>query len=209
MSELRVAIAGGRLDRDHVDIAPPDALSKPDGRVGYAGFSRPLRCGQALAKGFDVDAVAPISALFRDGRPPAVPRLVVAVAVDAVDRVRRRRPWTHVREERFKVIRPSLAHGDAAPAIQRVRVLAGVCAATAHRIPRVVLGRGPGYGLVSVSVVAMVSASSAIGPAATLSHRRLLLRVDGHAARLLPTTRAALQISTFSRPFTTERQWNA
>lgn len=64
-----------------------------------------------------------VCTLLRLRRPPAVPRLVVAVVVDAVNRMRRRRLWPHVLDEQIKARSsgfseaPAVAHSNPSVAI--------------------------------------------------------------------------------------------
>src|SRR6188474_1581748 len=71
--------------------------------------------------------------------PSAVPGLVVAVAVNAVEGVRRRWSRPHVGEE-VDEQRPSLAHLDSAPAVVSVGVESLVAAPRFHYAPDAVLG---------------------------------------------------------------------
>jgi len=52
--------------------------------------------------------------LFSGGGPTAIPRLIVAVVVDAIDAVCRRWTWSHVRKERFKGFHPAITYPNAA-----------------------------------------------------------------------------------------------
>src|SRR5688572_6652347 len=72
--------------------------------------------------------------------PAAVARLVVAVHVEPVERVFRRRPRTHVLQERFERI-PPLADADAPAAVVLVTRVVRVLAALPHVMPGVVFGR--------------------------------------------------------------------
>lgn len=52
--------------------------------------------------------------------PPAIPRFVVAIVVDAIERVRRRWPRSHISQESREVITPRFADRDPAPTVQGV-----------------------------------------------------------------------------------------
>lgn len=72
--------------------------------------------------------------LLLPGRPAAVARLVVAVVVDALQRVTvRARP--HVLQEGGETIAPPTADGNATPAIPAVIGMLGVRAPLAHLVP--------------------------------------------------------------------------
>lgn len=72
--------------------------------------------------------------LLQASRPPAVPRLVISIAVQAINRVARR-ALTHVRKEIDKRAIPALAHLNSPTAILREILKVRVFAAPLHPNP--------------------------------------------------------------------------
>lgn len=71
-------------------------------------------------------------------RPTHIARFVGLVVVDAIERVTgRARP--HIAQERFEVVPPLGAHGDAAAAVVGVGDVLRIVAAALHRLPRPIL----------------------------------------------------------------------
>ena len=101
----------------------------------------PLRNVQRLASDRETSVAARVEELLFIGRPSAVRWLVVAVVLAAIKGVRRARPRTHVREERFEGLQPPRAHGNAPRPIARPRRMIGVRAALNHVAPGEVLRR--------------------------------------------------------------------
>lgn len=64
----------------------------------------------------NVTVSAPVQRLLKPCRPATVSRLVIAVIVDAING-RSRWASTHVGDERFKVVAPTIANSNAAPAV--------------------------------------------------------------------------------------------
>lgn len=81
---------------------------------------------------------APIGGLLFPSRPSAIFRAIVAVVVDAINRVTGRRARTHVQKERFKFI-PSIADANPASSVVTVCAAVGVSATVPQRQPGVVL----------------------------------------------------------------------
>lgn len=88
---------------------------------------------EAIARG--------IVSLLKIVRPTAIPRLVIAAAVDTVNRVFWRRSRSHVGVKRFNRIQPTVAHSNAFPAISGPANIVGVGAAFDHQAPNSVLAR--------------------------------------------------------------------
>lgn len=87
-----------------------------------------------------VSQVAPlVSVLLRSSGPSAIPRLIVSIRVDSVDGVASRRTLFHVSEEDGKVL-PSVADGDASPAVVAPTIRLRVRTSHPHRRPRHVSG---------------------------------------------------------------------
>lgn len=93
----------------------------------------------ALGLPVSQDVIATVPCLLRWGCPSAVPRLVVAIVVDAVDG-HADRLAVHVGKEVLERA-PSLAHADPAPSIGIVVAERAILAAASHRAPRLVRGR--------------------------------------------------------------------
>jgi hypothetical protein len=74
-------------------------------------------CQRASVNG-QPESAAPVVVLVFVCGPAAVAWLVVAVRVDAVERVAIR-AYTHVLQELREVVSPLVAHGDAATAVER------------------------------------------------------------------------------------------
>src|SRR4051812_42634931 len=90
------------------------------------------RCLHAVE--FDVERWAPIARLLLDRGPTAIPRLIAAIVVDALDR-HARRALPHIGEEGVEAL-PALAHGDAAARVGREAVMARLSASGSHADPR-------------------------------------------------------------------------
>src|SRR5258708_12147525 len=84
---------------------------------------------------------APVEGLLRLRGPAAVAGFVVAVVLDAVDRVLRRRSRPHVRVERRVVVEPTIAHQDAAASVVLVALVVRIEAAFLHRTPDCIFRR--------------------------------------------------------------------
>lgn len=90
----------------------------------------PLRFRQRLAAKSDASVRAFIDGLLGERGPDAVLRRVRAVVVFAFERVIRRRPPAHIRDEHCEVIAPLVAHADAALPVTckplRLRIMAAI-----------------------------------------------------------------------------------
>lgn len=107
--------------------------------------------------------VALISALLLLCGPPAVPRLVVPIIVDAVDGcLWRLRP--HVSTEGFKVVQPSVAHTNSATTIASIVGIRRVIASGFHSLPCGVFTTvGHAVGGISPSCRVCLQASARLG----------------------------------------------
>jgi len=121
-----------------------DALSSgqpfPQGNAGHAVHPRELARGIHTAVARKGDVASRVVALLDLGCPAAVCRLVVAIVIDAVDRMAR---WarSHVAQERGERLPPFVAHGDATPAVVRERLSTRVKAAALGVLPGTVFAR--------------------------------------------------------------------
>lgn len=78
--------------------------------------------------------------LFRRG-PSAIARLVVAVAIDTVNRVPWRRAVAHVVDECFKAAEPSVTDANAAATVSVVARVLRMAASALHALPDAILRR--------------------------------------------------------------------
>ncbi len=69
----------------------------------------------------DLNIGALITPLLEACRPSAIARLVVAVIIDSVDGVFRRRSRTHVSVEGHEICQPCIAHGDSTTSVMPIR----------------------------------------------------------------------------------------
>ncbi len=80
-----------------------------------------------------------IEMLFASRRPAHVSGFVVAVVIDAVNRMMACRPTTHVSQKRLKRLAPAFTHTNSTSAVPTKRFAARVQAARFHADPRYVL----------------------------------------------------------------------
>lgn len=83
---------------------------------------------------------SPVHRLLAWRRPPAVAGFVVAIVVDAIDRMIGR-TRTHVREEGFVRFRPAFAHGNPASTVPRIALGRRSAAAIEQRAPDAIFTR--------------------------------------------------------------------
>ncbi len=122
------------------DICRPSGFeSSPQYADAQARVVRPFAQGAGLSVKRQSPVISTIVSLLRTGRPSTIRRLVVAVRIDAIQRMLRRWTSPHVRQEGIKRLAPWRADGDAAATVQRVRLLARKPAARFHRSPDTVL----------------------------------------------------------------------
>lgn len=136
----------GLLWRHLLDVQP--SLQCGD---KHATLVRPLREGLCSTVNSQAPVVAFVVALDFMRRPSAITRFVVAVIVDAIDRVAR---WalSHVGQKIDERVTPSVAHGNTTCAVVMVTVVAREVAAAFRSIPRVICS---GWGSESSDIDAM------------------------------------------------------
>lgn len=135
----RALLAGSRRQRlGNRPFAPKTVL---DESRRDAGTLAPLCDSAGHPVVFDDVVVCLISGLFRFGGPSDVPRLVSPRPVDSVQRVARRRLRSHVCEERFERVGPTVADGDSPCSVVLVVRLVGISAPLQHPLPNPVLPR--------------------------------------------------------------------
>jgi hypothetical protein len=103
--------------------------------------SRPFRHIARFAVECQSMMAARVVRLLQSCRPSHVIRLVIAIVVDAFDRVVRRRPMADMFQKGWKVVAPQRMdrYASAAVVLERLRLL--VVAAFVHAAPYVVFGR--------------------------------------------------------------------
>ncbi len=121
---------------------PSSAQPAKDTPEFNAKASRPLFSSQCFPECRYGLSGSPVHGLLLAGSPSAVSRLIVAVVVDALNRVIPRRSIAHVSEEGMEVDAPSLTHLNAAASITMETRYFGIVAALFHAAPcRVFNGR--------------------------------------------------------------------
>lgn len=143
--------------------------------------------GHAFASEHHRRVAAPVVALRATRRPSAIRRFVVSVCVDAIKRRTNERPLTHVGEEGFVRVAPSVAHLDSAPAVISVVLAAWVAATVLHKTPDATLAsqfaaaRLPVFGA-SLHDAINVQATATLG----LTRSKQVSVDDGRASAVTP-----------------------
>ena len=110
------------------------------------------------------DRTTPILHLLAYRRPTAVGRFVIAVVVDAIDRVRGRRTRTHIGVESLKGIAPALTDRDATAAVIGPSFAIRIRAAVNDAIPRFVLSGRSVAACVAVCAECFAGAFALVAP---------------------------------------------
>jgi hypothetical protein len=134
-----------------------------------AELPRPLVDRQGLPVIDKEVTIVAIVRLFFPSGPTNVPRRVVLVILDAVQRVLWRGPTSNIREKCFERVQPTITDRDPAAAIACVPLVAWVVTSVLHRPPRTILWRHPTVRLT------VLGASSICGPDATAARLRAIL----------------------------------
>ena len=134
-------ISRGAPPHRRFGINPPaKSLVEATGRHAASAVFGPFNNRLALAEGCHAATVPAIATLRAWCRPPAVPRLVSAGVVDAIQR-RAHRAGAHFRKEGAEVLPPLFAHRDAAPPVSG-KILGGrTVTADLRRRPGTILRR--------------------------------------------------------------------
>lgn len=82
-----------------------------------------------------------ISELLFPRRPSAIAGSIIAISIDAINRVIFGGLFAHIRQECFKTIGPTITHFNATRSIQWIRNVSSVLAAINHTPPRVIFRR--------------------------------------------------------------------
>ena len=153
-----------------------------------------------------------IASLLRSGGPATIAGFVITVVVDAINRSARRL-LTHVLKERHKAEPPSIAHGDAASAVEPPVLSVWIRASSDHCRPRGIRGRPESAGLV-VAVIgsgtrhqcghSVMPQSGIVRSAETASMNRFCALVDGAGSsrpvvEIAPSARHRLAVATVNR----------
>lgn len=123
-----------------------------------------------------------VLALFQPRGPSAIPRLVMAVVVDAIERVIRR-AVAHVGKKCLKVVSPLLGHTNAATAVVIRVFMARVVAAFFRLKPRAVFPS-------SASSVCCARSQRLIQQASTAFHRAITKVASAHNCALAALAQA-------------------
>ncbi len=116
-------------------LTPSHLKSAPNKTLGQAVNVRPICKWSRHAIVSYQPSPSRVPALLRFGGPAAVFRRIAFVVVDAVNRVLLGWGFTHVRQKRLKVIKPSVAHRDASATVVMESGIARVVATSFHAAP--------------------------------------------------------------------------
>ena len=107
----------------------------------HAQLVSPLRYREILAVESQASIAASITRLFCRRGPSAIARLVIAIGVDAIKRVRHARAWPHIIIESLKGFAPPRTDLDTSPAVFFIAATGGVGTALNHVRPYSVFRR--------------------------------------------------------------------
>lgn len=127
-----------------VGWSPAKAKAVIDCYVRNSGSLRPLGHGKRQAAGGEFYRLSAVANLLSRSRPAAVLRAVIAVVVNAVDRVLGTWLRPHVGKEVLKRFQPSLADCDASTAVAGEFVVVSAVASAIDRLPARML-RSPSH----------------------------------------------------------------
>lgn len=113
----------------------------PDSRRRSAQMLRPVNETHCVSVVSEHSGGAPIPGLLGAGSPSAVARLIVAVIVDALDRVRWRRLPAHVGKEVRVIVQPAVTDGNTSASVPLKSAGRLVVAPANHIRPADVFGR--------------------------------------------------------------------
>jgi hypothetical protein len=129
-----------------------------------AEYAAPLRQGVRLPSKAQTSHGALILALLLHRCPAAIRRFVIAVHVDAVNRMCVRRARPHVGVERGEVSAPSVAHAYTAPTVVAIRLVHDSIASRLHFLPSVVFDRVlKTVGQIRLALSAVAAATARVG----------------------------------------------
>ncbi len=116
--------------------APAIIYALPKRAHGYANLFRPFTDGQGLSVDFNTNVIAFITTLFYSCSPPTIGRLVVALVVDAIQRMTQTWARPHICVELFKCL-PSLTNCDTTTTIVGVKLIRRTQTSLTHLVERV------------------------------------------------------------------------
>jgi hypothetical protein len=117
-------LAGWRRERS---FYRPTAFDPAfDNLSAKPGTLSPIGQNERFALEAETTVVAPVSALLPSCRPATVAGFIASIIIDAVKRVPRARPWSHVGKESIEALAPSLTDADASSPIVLEAVGSGV-----------------------------------------------------------------------------------
>ena len=96
---------------------------------------RPFLLRLRLAPERDQRVVSAVAMLLAPRRPATIPRFIVPVVVDPVDRMIRARSTAHIREERRERRTPALTDGNTSPAVTVEPIALWIQASLLQRLP--------------------------------------------------------------------------
>ena len=123
----------------YTPVVPVQAID--DCATFQASTYRPVFCDHRAPIKLNQSSRPRIPRLFSPGCPPYVPRLIVTVVVDAIDRMSGSWGSSHVFKERFKRVRPPVADSHTTAAVPRKILFRGIAATPFNPSPCSVLLR--------------------------------------------------------------------
>src|ERR1700743_3710434 len=112
----------------------------------------------------------PVVELLALRRPATVRRLVIAIIVDAVNRMLIRRPRSHIAIESLEACSPAFADADSAPSVMSKHAALWICAALDHFRPNSVLGQ-PRQAMTLIRTLALMASARGGRPAQKQTRR--------------------------------------
>lgn len=123
-------------------VAPTGIYSEPQGFIWNSNLLRGLSNSESLSETINKNACAFVIGLFFTRRPATIRRIVIAIIIDPVYRMRWCGLGSHVRQEQGKVI-PTITYRDSAFSIIAIARGCFLMATGAHRKPCFVFGSFP------------------------------------------------------------------
>lgn len=155
--------------------------SRPQRAVWHSDYSRQLGNGDVLSVPMHPHIPARVRGLFGARSPSAVVRFVIAIVVDAINRVMDRRTRPHISEEQSKIA-PSFTDGNSSTSPFRILGMSLVQATLTHGQPRRVLNASIADGMSMRALsVSDPSSAHATARACSTSFDIVRLRGDGSA----------------------------
>ncbi len=140
-------------DRQCVRYAPSDPKPMRKAIDGYTDMVGPFFKGFTFSVMRDVSAACRMLVLLLACGPSAVVKFVVAIVINAVNRVLWSWSRPHIIKKRLKRVSPLVAHRDASPAIMTISGVVRVATSKFHALPGTILVRAissVGSNLISV-----------------------------------------------------------